>query len=180
MRWTTTGQPHWLLLDVRMAITALGGNPTNTVSELPEVGTPTPDIDLTGSDFAHVTRSSDRRTVLNIFPSIDTGVCSASVRKFNELASELENTDVICASADLPFALARFCGVEGIENVTAASSFRSSFGNDFGVSLVDGRFQGLLARAVIVIDTDGTILHTELVPEIGTEPHYEDAIAALA
>ena len=162
-----------------MAITALGGTPAHTVGELPTVGTLAPDFTLTGSNFAEVTRTPGRRTVLNIFPSVDTGVCAASVRRFNELAADLDNTDVLCVSADLPFALARFCGAEGIANVTAASSFRSGFGADYGVTLTDGAFEGLLARSVVVLDGDGSVLHTELVPEIDDQPDYDAAIAAL-
>jgi len=162
-----------------MAITALGGTPAHTVGELPTVGTLAPDFTLTGSNFAEVTRTPGRRTVLNIFPSVDTGVCAASVRRFNELAADLDGTDVLCVSADLPFALARFCGAEGIANVTAASSFRSGFGADYGVTLTDGAFEGLLARSVVVLDGDGSVLHTELVPEIDDQPDYDAAIAAL-
>ena len=117
--------------------------------------------------------------MLNIFPSVDTGICAESVRKFNALAGSLENTVVINVSHDLPFAQARFCGAEGIENVTSASAFRSSFGQDYGVTLVDGKFEGLLARAVVVLDADGSVLHVQLVPEIGQEPDYDAAVAAL-
>ncbi|MGD9960456.1 thiol peroxidase [Nocardioides sp.] len=162
-----------------MAITALGGTPAHLVGELPAVGTPAPAFELVAADFSSVTLGSGHRTVLNIFPSVDTGVCSASVRKFNELAAGLENTTVVCVSLDLPFALARFCGAEGIENVTTASAYRSSFGHDYGVLLLDGKFDGLFARAVVVVDADGTVTYTELVPEIGTEPNYDAAIAAL-
>ncbi|MCY7395995.1 MAG: thiol peroxidase [Nocardioides sp.] len=163
-----------------MAITALGGNPVNTVGDLPAVGTPAPTFLLTGADFSPVSLTTGTRTVLNIFPSVDTGVCAASVKTFNALAAGLENTVVLCISADLPFAQARFCGAEGIENVTAASSFRSGFGTDYGVTLTDGGFEGLLARAVLVVDTDGTVLHTELVREIGTEPDYDAAVVSLS
>ncbi|KRB74997.1 hypothetical protein ASE01_16645 [Nocardioides sp. Root190] len=162
-----------------MATTALGGNPVNTVGDLPAVGAAAPTFELVGSDFAAVSLSEGQRAVLNIFPSVDTGVCAASVRKFNELAAGLENTTVINVSQDLPFAQARFCGAEGIENVTTASGFRTSFGDDYGVKLVDGKFEGLLARAVVVVGADGNVLHTELVPEIATEPDYDAAIAAL-
>ena len=162
-----------------MASTALGGNPVNTVGDLPALGSAAPTFTLTGSDFADVSHTRGRKTVLNIFPSVDTGVCAASVKRFNELAAGLDNTEVICVSADLPFAQARFCGAEGIESVTAASSFKSGFGTDYGVTLVDGKFAGLLARAVVVLDTSGTVVHTELVPEIGTEPDYDAAVAAL-
>lgn len=162
-----------------MATTALGGNEVHTSGELPAVGSPAPEFELVGSDFSAVKLPSGTRTVLNIFPSVDTGVCAASVRRFNELAGGLENTQVICVSQDLPFAQARFCGAEGIESVTAASAFRSSFGEDYGVKLVDGKFEGLLARSVVVVGEDGNVLYTELVPEIGTEPDYDAAVAAL-
>ncbi|MGA8046100.1 MAG: thiol peroxidase [Dermatophilaceae bacterium] len=162
-----------------MAMTALGGSPVSTTGDLPTVGSRAPDFTLTGSDLSDVTRPEGRRVVLNIFPSVDTGVCAASVRRFNELAAGLDDTTVVCVSADLPFALARFCGAVGIENVVAASTFRSSFGEDFGVRMVDGGFRGLLARSVVVLDESGTVLHTEVVPEIASEPDYEAAITAL-
>jgi len=163
-----------------MATTALGGTPVQTVGELPAVGSTAPAFTLTGSDFSEVTLESGTRTVLNIFPSVDTGVCSASVRKFNELAADLDDTRVVNVSVDLPFAQARFCGAEGIDNAVAASAYKSSFGSDYGVTLVDGKFETLLARAVVVVDRDGTVLHTQLVPEIGTEPDYDAAVAALS
>jgi len=165
-----------------MATTAFKGNPVHTVGDLPAHGGAAPDFTLTGSDLSDVTLAglAGRRVVLNIFPSVDTGVCAASVRKFNELASGLENTSVVCASADLPFALSRFCGAEGIENVVAASSFRSDFGADYGVTMTDGPLRGLLARSVVVLDADGKVTYTEVVPEITTEPDYDAAIAALS
>jgi thiol peroxidase len=163
-----------------MATTALGGNEAHTVGELPAVGSSAPKFDLIGSDFSPVSLPTGTRTVLNIFPSVDTGVCAASVRRFNELASGLENTQVICVSQDLPFAQARFCGAEGIENVTAASAFRSTFGDDYGVRLTDSKFEGLLARSVVVVDESGDVVYTQLVPEIGQEPDYDAAVAALA
>ncbi len=163
-----------------MAITALGGNEVQTIGELPEVGAAAPAFELVGSDFSAVTLPSGTRTVLNIFPSIDTGICAASVRKFNELAARLDGTKVINVSHDLPMAQARFCGAEGIENVTTASGFRSSFGDDYGVKLVDGKLAGLLARSIVVIGADGTVLHSQLVPEIATEPDYDSAVAALS
>lgn len=162
-----------------MATTALGGAPATTIGELPEVGSTAPDFSLIGSDFSDVSLPRGSRTVLNIFPSVDTGVCGASVRKFNELAARLDNTEVVCVSHDLPFAQARFCGAEGIDNVTVASAFRSDFGDTYGVRLLDSAFEGLLARSVVVIDTDGTVLHTQVVPEIGNEPDYDAALAAL-
>ncbi|WP_188780406.1 thiol peroxidase [Marmoricola endophyticus] len=161
-----------------MATTALGETPVQTSGDLPAVGSAAPAFTLVGTDLGDVSRG-DARTVLNIFPSVDTGVCAASVREFNQRAADLENTTVVCASMDLPFAAKRFCGAEGIENVTVASAFRSGFGEDYGVLMVDGPMRGLLARAVVVLDTDGTVLHTELVPAIGQEPDYDAAVAAL-
>ncbi|HWI43686.1 MAG TPA: thiol peroxidase [Nocardioides sp.] len=162
-----------------MATTALGGNPVNTAGDLPAAGSAAPSFELVGADFSAVTLPEGQRAVLNIFPSIDTAVCASSVRKFNELASGLENTTVICVSADLPMAQGRFCGAEGIENVKTGSTFRSSFGEDYGVTMTDGKLAGLLARSVVVVDTDGTVLHSQLVPEIATEPDYDAAVAAL-
>lgn len=163
-----------------MATTALGGTPVQTIGDLPPNGSAAPPFALTGSDFSEVSLPSGTKTVLNIFPSVDTGVCAASVKKFNELASGLADTTVICISADLPFAQARFCGAEGIENVTAASAFKSSFGADYGVSMTDGKFEALLARSVVVIDADGNVAYSELVPEIAQEPDYDAAMAALS
>ncbi|KAB2809070.1 thiol peroxidase [Pimelobacter simplex] len=163
-----------------MATTALGGNPVQTVGELPAVGTSAPSFELAGADFSAIALPEGQRAVLNIFPSIDTGVCAASVRKFNELAAGLDNTTVINVSQDLPPALGRFCGAEGIDNVQTASGFRSSFGDDYGVKMADGKLAGLFARSVVVVDADGTVLHSELVPEIATEPDYDAAIAALS
>ncbi|MDQ2756562.1 MAG: thiol peroxidase [Actinomycetota bacterium] len=162
-----------------MATTALGGTPVHTVGDLPAQGSSAPAFTLVGSDFAEVTLQEGTRTVLNIFPSVDTPVCAASVKKFNALASGLDNARVVCVSADLPFAQARFCGAQGLDDVVAASAFRSSFGDDYGVRLVDGGFEGLLARAIVVVDTDGRVIHAELVPEIGQEPDYDAAVAAL-
>ena len=162
-----------------MATTHLGGNPVTTAGELPAVGSAAPAFSLLAPDFSEVSLEEGTRTVLNIFPSVDTGVCAASVRKFNALAGSLENTVVINVSHDLPFAQARFCGAEGIDNVQTASGFRSSFGDDYGVRLLDGKFEGLLARSVVVIDTDGTVLHSQLVEEIAQEPDYDAAVAAL-
>lgn len=164
-----------------MATTAFKGSPVHTVGDLPAPGSAAPELhDLTGSDLGQVVRPDGRRVVLNIFPSIDTGTCAASVRKFNELAAGLDNTSVVCVSADLPFALGRFCGAEGIDNVTTASTFRSDFGDTYGVTMADGPLRGLLARSVIVLDESGEVIHTELVPEITQEPDYEAAVAALA
>jgi thiol peroxidase len=164
-----------------MATTSLGDNPVQTVGELPALGSTAPSYTLAGADLTDVSSEAyaGSRVVLNIFPSIGTGVCAASVRRFNELAAGLDNTVVVCASADLPFALTSFCGAEGIENVVVGSSFRSSFGTDYGVTMADGAWRGLLARAVVVTDTDGTVLHTQLVDAISKEPDYDAAIAAL-
>jgi thioredoxin-dependent peroxiredoxin len=165
-----------------MATVTLGGNPVNTVGELPPVGAKAPDFHLTGGDLGDVTAASlaGKKVVLNIFPSIDTPTCATSVRQFNERAASLDDAVVLCVAADLPFAMTRFCGAEGLDNVKVASTFRSSFGADFGVTLAEGRLAGLLARAVVVLSADGTVLHSQLVPEIANEPDYDAALAALA
>jgi len=163
-----------------MATTQLGEQTIHTVGELPTTGSPAPDFTLTGADMSDVVKTPGKRTVLNIFPSIGTGVCQASVRKFNELAASLDNTEVICVSQDLPFALAGFCGAEGIDHVVVGSAFRSGFGTDYGVTMADGNWRGLLARAVVVLDTDGTVLHTQLTTAISVEPDYDAAVASLS
>lgn len=163
-----------------MAETAFKGDPVHTTGDLPEVGATAPSFTLTGTDLADVRMPLDgKRTVLNIFPSIDTGVCATSVRTFNSLAADLPNAHVVCVSMDLPFALGRFCGAEGIENLTVASAFRSTFGRDYGLLMDDGPMSGLLARAVVVVDADHKVLYTELVSDITREPNYDAAIAAL-
>lgn len=164
-----------------MAEVTLGGNPVNTSGDLPQVGSAAPAFTLTGSDLSDVSASGfeGKNIVLNIFPSVDTPTCATSVRTFNERAAGLDDTAVICVSADLPFAQGRFCGAEGIENVSTASTFRSSFGADYGVNLVDGPLAGVLARAVVVIGADGNVKHTELVSEIAKEPDYDAALGAL-
>jgi thiol peroxidase len=163
-----------------MAQITLRGNPINTVGELPAVGSSAPGFSLTGTDLGAVSDEQFRgkALLLNIFPSVDTPVCSASVRKFNESAAS-GGVAVLNVSKDLPFAQKRFCGAEGIENVTSASAFRDSFGEDYGITIVDGPMAGLLGRAVVVIGADGNVAYTELVPEIGQEPDYEAALAAL-
>jgi thioredoxin-dependent peroxiredoxin len=163
-----------------MAQTSLRGTIVNLVGDLPAVGSPTPSFTLTKSDLSDITAAdlAGQRVILNIFPSIDTPTCAASVRQFNERASGLDNTTVMNVSADLPFAQVRFCAAEGLGNVSNASTFRGGFGS-YGISMVDGRLAGLLARAVVVLDTDGTVLHSQLVPEIADEPDYDAAIAAL-
>ena len=163
-----------------MAQTALGGNPVNTVGDLPAVGT-SPSFSLTKGNLSEVTAAdyAGKRLILNIFPSIDTPTCATSVRQFNQRAAALDNAVVLNVSADLPFAQGRFCGAEGIENVENASAFRSDFGDEWGVKLADGRLAGLFARAIVVLDEGGTVTYTELVPEIANEPNYDAAIAAL-
>ncbi len=163
-----------------MATTALGDTPAHTVGELPAVGEKAPAFTLVDGTLSEV-RSADLtgRTVLNIFPSVGTGVCRSSVRRFNELAAGLEGTTVLNVSLDLPFALHGFCAAEGIENVRVASAFRSTFGDDFGVRLLDSAFEGLFARSVVVVDVDGTVLHSQVVDSIDNEPDYDAAIAAL-
>jgi thioredoxin-dependent peroxiredoxin len=162
-----------------MAQITLRGNPINTVGELPAVGSKAPAFSLTGGDLAAVTSEqfNGKPLVLNIFPSIDTPVCATSVRTFNERAAGGGAT-VVNVSKDLPFAQARFCGAEGIENVKTASAFRDSFGDDYGVTINDGPMAGLLARAIVVIGADGNVAYTELVPEIAQEPNYDAALSA--
>jgi thiol peroxidase len=164
-----------------MAEFKLKGNVFHTVGDLPAVGSKAPDFTLVGSDLGEITLESLRgkTVVLNVFPSIDTDVCAASVRRFNEEAAKHPGAEVVCVSMDLPFAAGRFCGAEGIENVKTGSTFRSDFGSDYGVTLVDGKLQGVLARAVVVIGPDGNVKHTELVGEIAQEPDYDAALAAL-
>lgn len=163
-----------------MATIGFGDGTANTIGDIPSKGSKAPSFTLVGADLTELSSADlTGKTVISIFPSIGTGVCQASVRKFNELASGLEGTTVLNVSMDLPFALAGFCGAEGLENVTVASGFRSSFGQDYGITLTDSKFQGLYGRAVVVVDADGTVLHSELVPAVGQEPDYDAAIAAL-
>ena len=166
---------------VRMAQITMRGNPINTVGELPAVGVSAPDFHLTGSDLSAVSSEqfNGKPVLLNIFPSVDTPVCATSVRTFNERAAA-GGLSVVNVSNDLPFAQARFCGAEGIENVQSASAFRDNFGQDYGVTIADGPFAGLLARAVVVIGADGNVAYTELVPEIAQEPNYDAALSALS
>ena len=165
-----------------MASITLGGNPVHTSGELPKVGSKLADFKLVQNDLsiADLSTFSGKRLVLNIFPSIDTGTCATSVRKFNESASSLANTAVLCISRDLPFAQKRFCGAEGLENVVNLSDFQEgSFGKSNGLEIVDGVLAGLHSRSIIVADENGTVLYTEQVPEIANEPNYEAAIAVL-
>ena len=159
-----------------MATTKFKGTEVNTNGSLPTVRSQAPDFTLVNGSLQEIKLSdfAGKRILLNIFPSIDTGVCAASVRNFNKWAASQENVVVICVSKDLPFAQGRFCGAEGIENVTTASDFRyNSFATDYGVLLTDGPLQGLMARSVVAIDENGKVLYTELVPEIIEEPNYE-------
>jgi thiol peroxidase len=165
-----------------MASITLGGNPIHTSGELPKVGTKLSDFKLVKTDLSVATLGdfAGKKLVLNIFPSIDTGTCATSVRKFNESASKLENTNVLCISRDLPFAQKRFCGAEGLENVINLSDFpEGSFGKENGLEITDGPLAGLHSRAIIVVDENGIITHTEQVPEIVDEPNYEAALAVL-
>jgi thiol peroxidase len=165
-----------------MAKITFKGGAVNTVAELPKKDSQAPSFTLVNNELAEVTLADykGKYVVLNIFPSLDTGVCAASVRKFNQEASKLNNTVILAVSADLPFAAGRFCTTEGIKNVTPASVFRSAeFGKDYGVLMTDGPLKGLLARAVVVIDPKGNISYTELVPEITEEPNYQAAINSI-
>lgn len=165
-----------------MASITLGGTPTQTVGSLPAVGTKAPNFTLTALDLSTKSLEDYKGTniILNIFPSVDTGTCAASVRNFNTKASSLENTKVICISKDLPFAQSRFCGAEGIENVEMLSDFSTGeFGNTYAVAYTDGPFNTLLSRAIVVINAEGIITHTEQVSEVADEPNYEAALKAL-
>ena len=158
------------------------GAPEHTYGTVPAVGSKAPEFKLTGKDLQPITLAdyAGKRVVLNIFPSLDTPVCAASVRRFNKEASDVKNVAVVCVSMDLPFAMSRFCTLEGLENVVPASAFRSKeFGHDYGVELVDGPLAGLLARCVLVIDEKGNVIFRDLVEEITHEPDYEAAIAVL-
>lgn len=162
-----------------MATITFGGEEIQTVGDLPAVGETAPEFKLTNADLADVSFEDVDADfiVLNIFPSVDTGVCQASVREFNERAAGMDRVAVLSVSADLPFAHKRFCGAEGIEGVSGMSTFRSDFGTTWGVEIADGAFAGLLSRAVVVLDADGKVVHTEQVAEIGDEPDYEAALA---
>lgn len=165
-----------------MAEITFKGNPVKTVGNLPSVGEEAPDFSLTAGDLTQKTLGEYRgkKVVLNIFPSVDTGTCAASVRKFNEKAAGLDNTVVLCISRDLPFAQARFCAAEGIENVQTLSEYKdSSFSDAYGVRFADGPLEGLMSRAVVVIDEDGKVKYTEQVAEVTEEPDYDKALSAL-
>jgi len=165
-----------------MAQITLKGNPINTIGELPAVGSKAPAFTLVKDDLSIKTLADykGQKVVLNIFPSLDTGTCAASVRRFNAEASKLDNTVVLCISKDLPFAQARFCGAEGLKDVHNLSDFRGGqFGKDYGVEIVDGPLAGLESRAVVVLDEEGTVIYTQQVGEIVDEPDYDAALATL-
>lgn len=165
-----------------MATITLKGNPINTVGNLPKVGSKAPDFLLTAADLSDVNLSQykGKRVVLNIFPSVDTGVCAASVRRFNAEVEKLNNTVVLCISDDLPFALSRFCGAEGLSNVITLSEVRNrDFGNNYGIRITDGPLAGILSRCVVVLDENGQVIYTEQVPEITQEPEYAPVVELL-
>ncbi len=165
-----------------MAVITLQGNTIETSGSLPTKGSVAPGFVLVKTDLSEATLADykGKKVILNIFPSIDTPTCATSVRHFNKAASELTNTVVLCISADLPFAQARFCGAEGLTNVEPLSVFRSpAFGKDYGVTITTGPIAGLLSRAIVVIDTDGKVIYTEQVAEVTAEPNYDAALGAL-
>lgn len=165
-----------------MATISSRGEMVETSGELPDIGSAAPPFALHKADLSPVSLAdyAGCRLVLNIFPSVDTPTCAMSVRRFNEQAGEMPNTKVLCVSADLPFALSRFCGAEGIENVDTASVYRApEFGQGYGIYMAEGRLGGLLARAILVIDESGTVIHRELVPEIAQEPDYAAVLRVL-
>jgi thiol peroxidase len=164
-----------------MAQVTFQGSPVQTAGSLPAPGTPTKEFQLVKEDLSEASLADfkGQNLLLNIFPSVDTPVCATSVITFNVKATSLENTAVLCVSADLPFAQARFCAAKGIDNISTVSSFRSTFGKDYGVVITDGPLKGLLTRAVVVIDGKGNVVYTQLVPEITDEPDYDAALAAL-
>lgn len=160
----------------------LGGNPIQVEGQFPQAGQQAPAFTLVGKDLADVSLAgfSGKRKILNIFPSIDTPTCATSVRKFNQSAGKLPNTVVLCISADLPFAQSRFCGAEGLDNVQTLSTMRGrDFTTNYGVAISSGPLAGVTARAVVVLDENDKVLHSELVPEIKSEPNYETALKAL-
>lgn len=164
------------------AQTKLGPNTANLIGTLPAVGSAAPPFTLTANDMSDKTLKdfSGKNIILNIFPSIDTGTCATSTRKFNQYLSTLQNTVVLCISKDLPFAQKRFCGTEGIDKAMTLSDFRDrGFGKAYGVELTDTSFVGLFARAIVVIDPSGKVKYTELVPQIGNEPDYDAALKAI-
>ncbi|SJM90995.1 lipid hydroperoxide peroxidase [Crenothrix polyspora] len=164
-----------------MAAITFQGNPLHTSGDLPTVGSKAPDFILVNSKLQDISLANypGKKKVLNIVPSLDTPTCAASTRKFNEKATGLDNTVVLVISADLPFAQCRFCEVEGLKDVIALSTFRSTFANDYGVTLTDTILAGLTARAIVIIDEHDTVIYTQLVAELANEPDYDSALVAL-
>jgi thiol peroxidase len=164
----------------RMAQITFKGNPVHTSGELPTAGQKAPDFELVRQDLSTATLASyaGKTKIVNIFPSLDTGVCAKSIRTFHEKATGIDGVVVLDVSADLPFAAKRFCAAEGLANVETLSTFRSSFADDYGVRMTSGPLAGLCARAVLVLDGDDRVVHRELVPEIAQEPDYDRALAA--
>lgn len=165
-----------------MATIKLQGNEIHTIGTLPEIGTRTPNFELIANDLSlkSCEEFAGKNVILNIFPSLDTGVCAASVRRFNTILNDLKDTIVLCISRDLPFAQARFCGAEGLENVVTLSEFRNSdFSEKYGVKIVDGPLEGLMSRAIVIVDKDGKVKYTEQVEDIVLEPNYDAALEAL-
>ncbi|MEZ4778695.1 MAG: thiol peroxidase [Flavobacteriaceae bacterium] len=165
-----------------MAKITLGGNPAETIGSLPKIGSKAIDFNLTATDMTDksLNEYNGFKKLLNIFPSVDTGICAASARKFNEAASQMKNTKVLCISRDLPFAQKRFCAAEGLENVEMLSDYKTGqFGKDYSLEITKSAFQGLHSRVVIVLDETNTVIYSEQVPEIGQEPNYDAALKAL-
>ena len=166
-----------------MATITLGGNEVHTLGNLPEIGSEAPDVELVDSDLgrAHISDFRGQKVLMNIFPRVNTGVCSAAVRTFNEKAAALPDTKVLCISKDLPFSQKAFCAAEGIENVVMLSDYRDGrFGKAYQLTMTDGGFEALLSRTVIILDAEGRVRYTEQVPEIGQEPDYKAALEALS
>jgi len=162
-------------------VTLKGTISSNTVGELPRVGSKAPEFSLTAADMAekHLSDYGNRKKILNIVPSLETSVCAASARRFNKEAGARKDVTVLVVSADLPYAQGKFCSVEGLENVTALSTFRSTFPDDYGLRIAEGPMRGLCSRAVMILDENNKVIYTQQVPEIAQEPDYEDVLAAL-
>jgi thiol peroxidase len=164
-----------------MSTITFKGDPIQTTGTLPATGEPLKDFTLVAGDLSekHLSDYKGKNIILNIFPSVNTGICAKSVREFNERAAKLENTVVLCISKDLPFAQSQFCAAEGIDNVEMLSDFRNNFGEEYGVQMTDGPLKGLLSRAVVVSNADGTVAYTQQVAEVTEEPDYQAALSAL-
>jgi thiol peroxidase len=164
-----------------MGTITLKGNSYKTIGELPKTGSKAPNFSLRTIDLNNITLDDfeNKKIILNIFPSIDTGTCAASVRNFNKIASELQNTKIICVSRDLPFAHARFCGAEGIENIITASDISGNFSSDYGLQIIEGPLEGLTSRSIIILDENRKVIYTQQVEETVDEPNYEQALKVL-